>query len=215
MQIETLNIHTFTVDRWETINPSDALSAGDIHLWRINSLPTKEQSSLEACEPLLRFYLGSDFRIQKNPQGKPIALTKEGDVHQVQFNLSHTKDLFVICFVRDHHVGVDVERLQPERSWKPLAKRFYDPAEVIQIETAAESIQQDLFYQFWTLKESMIKCLGLSIFTGLPRARFRIQEQRISLLNPSTEDTQHRFLHFKNTHYFSIAVTPFVAPQID
>lgn len=215
MQIETFNIRTFIVDRWEALTLSDTLSDREIHLWCINSLPSKEQSSLEACDPLLKFYLGSDFIIQKNPQGKPIALTKEGELHPTQFNLSHTKDLFVISFVRDHHIGVDVERLQPERSWKPLAQRFYDPAEVIQINTAPENTQQDLFYQFWTLKESMIKCLGLSIFTGLPRARFRIEEQHISLLDPSPEDTRHQFIHFKNTHYFSIAVTPFVAPQID
>lgn len=215
MQIGTLTIRTFTALGWEDLNPIELLPTTEIHLWRINTLPGNDQSSIDACQPLLRHYLGSDIEIKKNPQGKPIVFNLSGELSPVQFNLSHTKDLFTIGFVQNHHLGIDVESLRPERPWKTLAKRFFDPAEVTQLEQTPSAQQEDLFYQFWTLKESMIKCLGLSIFTGLPRAKFNTQTNPISLLAPSTEDHLHQFFHFKDTHYFSIAVTPFANDSAD
>lgn len=219
----SLNIQIFDNKDWKQIAPQRSLLPNELHLWRIHQLPQQGQSSLQAAKPLLDFYLGEDAVIDRNTQGKPLVYTAQRPkiesssaenanenkaLHSVQFNLSHTKDVFMIGFIRQHHIGVDVEVIKPERPWKSIAQRFYDPAEFAQINAVPEVEQEDLFYQLWTLKEAMIKCLGISIFTGLPRARFNVSAPTPSLLEPTSEDQAHQFFHAKDSHYFSIAITP-------
>ena len=115
----------------------------------------------------------------------------------------------MVAFAKGYHIGIDVERLRPDRPWKNLAQRFFDPLEMQQIEDVPPEEQESLFYQLWTLKEAMIKCMGLSIFTGLPRARFDAQKNPPTLLNPNEEDKALQFFHSREPHYFSIALTPF------
>ena len=110
------------------------------------------------------------------------------------------------------YIGVDIESPNSDRDLLSLATRFFSENEVSQLKLCPLDAQKDLFYQFWTLKESMIKCLGSTLFLGLQRAQFNISENKISLDNnfkDHPEDHFFQFKHFKDTDYFSIALTSF------
>jgi len=106
--------------------------------------------------------------------GKPVI--RGSDFH---FNLSHSEER-VMCSVSDSDVGCDVERIQPIDL--DIARRYFYGTEYDAI--ASESLpdsRYDLFYRFWTLKESFMKVTGLGFELELDRFR-------ISLGDPITVD---------------------------
>ena len=91
-----------------------------------------------------RKYLG-DYSL--NEYGKPISKGKYA-------NLSHCDNL-VIVGVSDCDIGVDIERVKPV---KEELKRY------VSSDIENEEIKSDLdFFKIWVAKESLIKCLGLTI----------------------------------------------------
>lgn len=85
----------------------------------------------------------------KNEHGKPYL--KENPLF---FNLSHSREIavFAVC---EREVGIDVEALVP-RKYDQIFNRFS--------EREREEIKSsDDFLRHWTVKESFVKYLGLSI----------------------------------------------------
>ncbi len=208
MQSGQFKFQIFEVSHWDDFAPQSHLGPNDIHIWRVSKVPEKSIGSLNVCISLFRHYLGSNYSISRNENGKPIAYLNGSVEHEIQFNISHTKSIFVIAFVAAHYIGIDIEDIGTKRPWKSLAERFFAPQEVQQLHAADESKQLDLFFQLWTLKEAMIKCLGISIFTGIGRAHFFIEKNNIKLMSPTSEDQALRFFYHKDSHYFSMALTP-------
>lgn len=208
MTLEPFKFQFFEASQWKDVTPHLALLENEVHLWRISEVPPKTTGSLAACLPLFKHYLGDAYSINRNENGKPLVYNSDLTLHNIQFNISHTKNVFLVAFVSSALIGVDIEDLESNRPWQSLADRFFALQEAQQIKAVDESQQLDLFFKFWTLKEAMIKCLGISIFTGISRAQFSIGVNRIHLLNPTIDDQSLHFFHFKDRHYFSIALTP-------
>ena len=81
----------------------------------------------------------------------------------LHFNFSHSGD-FALCAVSDEEVGADLERIK-DIDLK-LAKRFFSPSEYDRLLAQNDPcIQRELFFSYWTMKESYIKFTG----EGLPR----------------------------------------------
>lgn len=77
-----------------------------------------------------------------------------------EFNLSHSGD-YVLCAVSDSAVGCDVQLMQPGRL---AAARRFAPAEYAHIMAQpTEAAQNELFYRYWTAKESFLKATGLGL----------------------------------------------------
>ena len=107
---------------------------------------------------LLRFALkkhygleGASLAFEKNEYGKP-ALK---DYKEIQFNLSHSGN-WVVCALSDKAIGVDVEEIKAKNL--DIAKRFYAPAEYEWLKNSENPNQ--LFFTYWTLKESYVKAEG-------------------------------------------------------
>lgn len=78
---------------------------------------------------------------------------------ELQFNLSHS-DTQVLAALSDHPVGCDIEKIRPIDL--KLAKRFFHEDEYAAIAAGnTEAERQRLFFRYWTLKESYMKCTGL------------------------------------------------------
>ncbi len=98
--------------------------------------------------------LGEDpdkIRINYLKNGKPVL---EGS--DIQFNLSHSEHR-VMCSVSDIDLGCDVEHIQPIDM--DIARRYFFGSEYGTISSADD--RDDMFYRFWTLKESFMKATGL------------------------------------------------------
>lgn len=74
---------------------------------------------------------------------------------QIHFNVSHS-DLMAMCVFSDAEVGCDIEKIS-EADTK-IARRFFCEEEYKAIEAADDP--NVMFYRYWTLKESFMKCTG-------------------------------------------------------
>ena len=106
-------------------------------------------------EALVRFALkkywnltSEDYRIDRGEKGKPFIV----GVENVFFNISHSGD-YVVCAVSDREIGIEV------------AGRFFHGEEVAQLKMLEEDKQDQLFFNYWSVKESFLKYIG----TGLTR----------------------------------------------
>jgi phosphopantetheinyl transferase len=107
---------------------------GELHVWRLPTSPT-------ALRRVLAVYLGEEpdrIRLERGEHGKP---RLAGAGARLEFNLSHSRDLALVAVSGELEVGVDVERVRPQRG--------------------------EAFYRRWACHEARVKCLGV----GLLRAR--------------------------------------------
>lgn len=74
----------------------------------------------------------------------------------VFFNISHSGE-YVICALSDDEIGCDIEYIR-DIDLK-IAKKYFNNDEYDAIINSDNKL--DLFYRYWTLKESFMKSLGL------------------------------------------------------
>lgn len=116
-------------------------------------------------EALVRFALkkywnltSEDYRIDRGEKGKPFIV----GVENVFFNISHSGD-YVVCAVSDREIGIDIEKRAKARM--EVAGRFFHEEEVAQLKILEEDKRDQLFFNYWSVKESFLKYIG----TGLTR----------------------------------------------
>jgi 4'-phosphopantetheinyl transferase len=85
----------------------------------------------------------------------------------VRFNLSHSEGTALLAVTLGRTVGVDVERVAPERDLGGLAERFFAPREAAALRALAEDQRAAGFYACWTRKEAYLKAHGGGLSVGL------------------------------------------------
>lgn len=105
-----------------------------------------------------------EYNIVYGVNGKPYI--KGNDVF---FNISHSGG-YVLCAVSKNEVGCDIEKL--DKADLRIAERFFAPEEYAFISSQAPEKQDEMFFRFWTLKESFMKFTGKGM--ALSPASFRI-----------------------------------------
>lgn len=111
---------------------------------------------------ILGWYLGMEpgqVRFCYGPQGKPHLVGERGQ-ETLRFNLAHSADLALLAVTRGREVGVDVEEVQPQFDWAPLADQFFCPQEVTTLRTLPGAKQVEAFFACWTRKEAYLKARG-------------------------------------------------------
>ena len=103
--------------------------------------------------------------------GKP-ALRRKAGMDDVRFSVSHSEGLVLFAFARGREVGVDVECVQPDFRWEPIAKRFFLPGEVAALSALPDADRGAAFFSFWTCKEAYVKATGRGF--SLPPDRVEI-----------------------------------------
>jgi 4'-phosphopantetheinyl transferase len=104
-----------------------------------------------------------EFRV--SPLGKPmIASPTEG--LGLWFNLSHTAGMVACAVTRSGEVGVDVETVR-SRDLLNLARRYFAPGEVAELESLPAELHPQAFFRLWTLKEAYIKACGQGLAMDL------------------------------------------------
>lgn len=98
--------------------------------------------------------------------GKPFLVRPVDSVH---FNISHTEGMGVIALSHRSALGVDVERVRPERDLLEIANRFFSRSEADQVKATAGSSMLRAFFRVWTRKEAVLKLLGSGLSTPLDR----------------------------------------------
>lgn len=130
------------------------------------------------------------LRFEYGPQGKP-SIAREDNPGDIRFNLSHSGDTAVLAIANGREVGVDVERLRDDMSFRKLAKRFFSDAEAETLNDMEGDELRNQFFRIWTAKEAYIKAVGLGLRIPLDQFAFRVGEgARPALTEASHDPTQ-------------------------
>jgi len=145
---------------------SESLPVGGTPACRENA-GKKSRREKEAGRRLLYFVLTrflhrkpEEIRLYVNEHGKPYMETDA----PLFFNISHSGD-FVVCAFSDTEIGVDIERIGKGRL--AVAERFFHPEEVACLSDAPEGERTELFFRYWSAKESVLKYMGTGLAAPL------------------------------------------------
>ncbi len=154
------------------------LPAGEVHVWQLELDPRRPRASRQELREVLARYLderAEAIELNEDERGKPRLAQGRPPLH---FNLSHSGALVLVAVSRDREVGVDVERVKPERDFAAIAERALAAEDAMAVREAAESERAAVFYERWTRHEARLKCLGL----GLGSAPSRSPEVTVATL---------------------------------
>ena len=132
------------------------------------------RSSFIVSRGFLRSILGvaltcapEDIRFGEGEHGKPF-LTGAHAQSGIEFNVSHSGDVFIYAVSRGRAVGVDVERKKEGMAVETIARRYFAPEEAHRLlEHAPPEDRLPSFYRCWTRKEAYLKARGTGLTTGL------------------------------------------------
>ncbi len=102
-------------------------------------------------------------RVEAGPHGKPFL----PDHPHLHMNVAHSGGLVVLTATTLGPVGVDIERLAPDRATGEIARRFFAPEEWQELERLPGEARAHAFFETWTRKEAFLKATGLGIARGL------------------------------------------------
>ena len=173
-------------NKWDTQSADFSLKSNQIHIWSValdidiktqirywKVLSEEERQRAEAfkfvkdkikyiaCRGALRQLMGHYLKTPANEIS--IEYVKNGKPHHnsnLEFNVSHSRDMAVIGFTYDTILGIDIEFIHRKIEFHQIARRFFSTNESdIVINAPRESMHQ-YFYNCWTRKEAFIKALG-------------------------------------------------------
>ena len=98
--------------------------------------------------------------IEINEKGKPYLR----DTKDFYFSISHSGE-YAVCAVSNAPVGVDIQKSQETK--QNIARRFFQLQEAEMIEMQPEHKRQNMFFRYWTGKESYLKLTGDGLTKGM------------------------------------------------
>ena len=155
--------------------PSEALLSEDEKARGRSFVAAHHRRRFVAARSRLRSLLGQHLDIdpasvvfELNAYGKPRVV----QAPSVHFSLSHSGDQALLALSDTLVVGADLEQVRPLDHLE-LARRNFHPDEVAAIESQpSESGQRQAFFRIWTLKEAVVKALGVGL--SLPLDSFAV-----------------------------------------
>ena len=106
------------------------------------------------------------LRLDEGGHGKPFLVGAHAD-SGIEFNVSHSGDLFLYAVSRGRTVGVDIERKKDTLSVEAIAQRYFAPEEARLLLELAPEQRLPGFYRCWTRKEAYLKAKGTGLTTKL------------------------------------------------
>lgn len=125
----------------------------------------ERRRSYVAAHALLRSILGKVAGVPPNEivfrygrRGKPELASPV--THNLQFNMSHSRDVVLVAVTHGRRVGVDIEHIDEPGDVRRITARFLSPRDREAIEQLPAERQRDAFLRCWTRKEAYMKARG-------------------------------------------------------
>lgn len=150
---------------------------GRLEMWEEERLQrlrrTEDQVRFAVAHILVRVLLSAlrpvpptEWRLAETPNGRPFVSSPRTDA-VVHFNLSHTAGLVGCAAAVGVPVGFDVEAVDRRFQVERLARRILSPVEYRLGKEDAGPWSPRWFLRYWTLKEALLKAVGLGIRVSL------------------------------------------------
>ena len=120
----------------------------------------------------------NEIHISRNTNGKPFC-----NVTGIFFSLSHS-GCWVSCSIGTQPNGIDIEIISKKIGLN-IAKRFFLSNEYTNIKTLHDNKQnwQKKFLEYWTIKESYLKCMNLSEWSNVDCEKLLNSNENITARN--------------------------------
>lgn len=107
--------------------------------------------------------------LEYDTKGKPHLYINDSPnsihVEEINFSISHSGD-YVACIISDFPCGIDIEKHSDKRDYEKVAKRICTEKEFENIHSQCD------FYDLWTLKECVLKAVGLGLSLDMRKVEF-------------------------------------------
>lgn len=147
----------------------------------------KDRKHFTVGRGLLRMLLGMYLRMTPeaisfacNEYGKPALANVKATL---QFNMSHSHGLGLYGITHRCSVGVDIERIRANVAAEDLAKRFFAPTEIAELNSMPQELRRKAFFNGWARKEAFIKARGIGLSLGLDKFAVSLADRSPALLS--------------------------------
>ncbi len=97
---------------------------------------------------------------------KPFAVV-QGTPAPISFNVSHSGNHGLIAYAPQRRLGIDVEERVLRGDMDGLIETVFGPDERSDLAAVQADRKLHLFFSFWTMKEALIKALGMGLYTDI------------------------------------------------
>lgn len=110
---------------------------------------------------ILALYLSApdtDVALRRDPAGRPIAAAP--GAARVCFSSSRSGAVTLVAVAKEDPVGIDVEGVDREFPWRPVAEKFFPSDEWRILRGLDAGRATDAFFKCWVSKEAYLKARG-------------------------------------------------------
>ena len=130
----------------------------------------------------------SELIIEESNNSKPRLVLPAG-APQVFFNVSHSGE-YALVVISDAEVGIDIEQMRLDCPVEELAQRYYAASEHAHLRRVPKERRLKDFYRLWTIKEAVLKCLGLGLSVPTRSVQIRLSQNAAPII--TSGDEKHR-----------------------
>lgn len=141
---------------------------------------------------ILGFYLDvspEELRFFQNFWGKP-GLIPEGDGEALTFNVSHSSRLGLFAVCRGREIGIDLERIRADLSWREVARHFFSKKENAILESLPGILRRKTFFKIWICREAYLKARGEGLESLILQTDFSLASSRQEFCLTAPDDYQ-------------------------
>lgn len=125
-------------------------------------------------------------------------------------SLSHTRGLVACAIAAYGVVGVDVEAIDATVDGAAIARRHFAAEEAAALDACAAEERSSRFFEFWTLKEAILKACGVGLGLPLDAVCVRKNGRAFSLVRqPSMQrEWSHAVVDVGSSYKLAVAAAP-------
>ena len=145
----------------------------------------------------------NSFQIKRTKMNRPYIETNEKI--NIDFNISHSNEWVVCAIALIGKIGIDIEEIVPIDI--NIAKEFLSNEEWKYL-SIYQGEKVKLFYKFWTLKESLLKAVGIGINDLIREINFGVLDDKNNIFKKKINKDIWSFYHtiFKEKYALSLTV---------
>ncbi len=117
----------------------------------------------------------SEWRFGRTTSGQPVIRYPQS-IAPLFFSLSHTRSLVVCAVSPAYRVGVDTEKIENSLDISELVPHVFSEYEREWLQCDEVPVRLRRFYQLWTLKESLLKAVGVGLKLPPSHISFRFSD---------------------------------------
>jgi 4'-phosphopantetheinyl transferase len=127
------------------------------------------------CEP-------DQIQFTTNTYGKPYLKHMDHN-KQYYFNISYSNNMGVFAFTADQEVGIDIEFVKNIPEMNSIVDNYLSSKEKNKFKKLSKIQRENLFYEYWTRKEALVKGIGMGLKYPIDRIDLNLQNVQTAVID--------------------------------